>query len=128
MKAQPVAWHVIAKGGKFTRGIYENPTSDDFELWILDGDTARPLIYGDAAPPAPEGMVPPDYAKAMDYLATMFDLYENGVPCTEDGEDGASIGNCIKLDEADFDSIADLLNKHRPVPGPIHLRARGRKE
>ncbi len=41
--AEAVAWKVIAKGGRFTRGLYEKPSGQDFEIWRLDGDIAVPL-------------------------------------------------------------------------------------
>lgn len=50
---EPVAYRVIAKGGQFTRGIYERPTSEDFGIWQLDGDIAQPL-YAHHAPDAPQ--------------------------------------------------------------------------
>lgn len=52
---------------------------------------------------------------AFTLLATMFDAYEDGDECYEDPEDRAGYcGKAINLDEADFDAIIDLLNKHRP--------------
>ncbi len=53
---------------------------------------------------------------ALDLLAVMFDAYEEGPDCYEDPDDCAGhLGKAIKLDEATFDRIADLLNKYRPV-------------
>src|SRR4051812_49376793 len=39
------AYRVWAKGGRFTRGLYEakNLTPADFEIWAADGDTLEPL-------------------------------------------------------------------------------------
>lgn len=39
----PVAWRVWARGRKFTRGLYEKPTQEDFEIWKADGDEVEPL-------------------------------------------------------------------------------------
>jgi hypothetical protein len=48
-------------------------------------------------------------------LGVMFDAYENGVPCYEDPEEFTGpLGNAIKLDDADFHKIADLLNELDP--------------
>lgn len=43
---KPDAWRVWAKGRKFTRGLYEKPTAEDFAIWQADGDEAEPL-YAD---------------------------------------------------------------------------------
>ena len=42
-QAEPVAWIVYTKDRKFTRGIYENPSPESFEIWRLDGDIPVPL-------------------------------------------------------------------------------------
>lgn len=50
--------------------------------------------------------------RALDLLATMFDAYENGVPCHE-GSDNY-IGMAFRLDDETFHACADTLNAHRP--------------
>lgn len=50
--------------------------------------------------------------QALDLLATMFDAYENGVPCHED--DGGYIGMAFSLDNETFHACAGILNAHRP--------------
>jgi hypothetical protein len=68
-----------------------------------------------AAPQAAED-APSDEEKALDYLATMFDAYENGPDCYEDPEDcSGHLGKAIRVDNDDFHAIADLLNRRRPV-------------
>ena len=53
--------------------------------------------------------------EVLDLLAMMFDAYEDGPECYEDPEDCAGhLGKAVNLDEAAFDRIADILNKHRP--------------
>jgi len=42
-RSEPVAWRVWARGHKFTRGIYENPSQESFDIWEADGDEAEPL-------------------------------------------------------------------------------------
>jgi hypothetical protein len=49
---EPSAYRVWARGGKFTRGLYENPTPKDFELWKADGDTVEPLYTAVSHPQA----------------------------------------------------------------------------
>ena len=51
--------------------------------------------------------------QALDLLATMFDAYENGVPCHEDNG-GGYIGMAFSLDNETFHACADILNAHRP--------------
>lgn len=51
--------------------------------------------------------------KALDLLETMFDAYENGVPCHEDNG-GGYIGMAFSLDNETFHACADILNAHRP--------------
>jgi len=57
--------------------------------------------------------------ETLDLLAMMFDAYEEGPDCYEDPEDCAGhLGKAVNLDEAAFDRIADILNKHRPRVTP----------
>jgi len=54
--------------------------------------------------------------RGIDMLAMLFDKYENGPSCYEEPDESAGyLGNAVKLCDADFHSIADFLNKHRPV-------------
>jgi len=51
----------------------------------------------------------------IDLLAIMFDAYEEGPDCYEDPDDcSGHLGKAVKLDDASFDRIADILNKRRP--------------
>ena len=56
-----------------------------------------------------------DEELALSLLETLFDAYENGVPCYEDPEtaDGY-IGHAFRLDDETFHACADLLNRRRP--------------
>ena len=68
-----------------------------------------------------------DEDQALDLLETLFDAYENGVPCHEDGDqDSTFIGHAFRLDDETFHTCADLLNRRRPrahgftaLPAPI---------
>jgi len=52
--------------------------------------------------------------KLLDLLDIMFDAYENGPDCYEDPEEcDVYVGKAIKLDDATFHRIADILNEHR---------------
>lgn len=51
----------------------------------------------------------------LDLLEVMFDAYEDGVDCYEDPDEQAGyFGKAIKLDDATFHRIADILNERRP--------------
>lgn len=51
----------------------------------------------------------------LDLLEVMFDAYEEGADCYEDPEDCAGyLGRAVKLDDAVFHRIADILNERRP--------------
>ena len=53
--------------------------------------------------------------ETLDFLAMMFDAYEEGPDCYEDPEDcSGHIGKAIHLDDEAFQRIADILNEHRP--------------
>ena len=53
--------------------------------------------------------------ETLDFLAMMFDAYEEGPDCYEDPEDcSGHIGKAIRLDDEAFQRIADILNEHRP--------------
>ena len=53
--------------------------------------------------------------ETLDFLAMMFDAYEEGPDCYEDPEDcSGHIGKAIHLDDDAFQRIADILNEHRP--------------
>lgn len=54
-----------------------------------------------------------DIPEAIRLLGLMFDGYENGISCNEDG-DGAYLGQAFRLSEEDFGAIADLLNRRNP--------------
>ena len=56
-----------------------------------------------------------DEEELLDLLALMFDAYEDGPDCYEDPDDCAGhLGKAVKLDDATFDRIADILNLRRP--------------
>lgn len=51
----------------------------------------------------------------LDLLEYIFDMYENGPQCYEDPEDCSGyIGHAIRIGDAEFKRIADILNAHRP--------------
>lgn len=51
----------------------------------------------------------------LQFLAAMFDAYENGTPCYTDPEDCSGyLGNAFKLSNEDFHAIAELLNTLDP--------------
>lgn len=51
----------------------------------------------------------------LDLLDVMFSEYEDGIPCHEEPDGiGGYIGNAMRLDDATFKRISDILNKHRP--------------
>jgi len=53
--------------------------------------------------------------ETLDFLAMMFDAYEEGPDCYEDPEDCSGyIGKAIHLDDDAFHRISDILNEHRP--------------
>ena len=57
--------------------------------------------------------------ETLDFLAMMFDAYEEGPDCYEDPEDcSGHIGKAIHLDDDAFQRIADILNAHRPRVTP----------
>ncbi len=57
--------------------------------------------------------------ETLDFLALMFDAYEEGPDCYEDPEDcSGHIGKAIHLDDEAFQRIADILNTHRPRVTP----------
>lgn len=59
---------------------------------------------------------PNDECLALDFLAILFDEYENGPHCYEDPDGGGGfLGNAVKLDAETFQACADLLNRRRPV-------------
>ena len=55
-------------------------------------------------------------AEALRLLAVLFNAYENGPACHDgnDDEEGAFIGNAVRLSDEDFTACADLLNAHVP--------------
>lgn len=62
--------------------------------------------------------------EALDLPAAMFDAYEDGPECYEAPEDCAGpLGKAVNLDEATFDLIADILNKHRPRNSEVTANA-----
>ena len=53
--------------------------------------------------------------ETLDFLAMMFDAYEEGLDCYEDPEDfSGHIGKAIHLDDVAFQRIAAILNEHCP--------------
>ena len=52
----------------------------------------------------------------LDLLNKIFTAYENGPSCyDEPGASGVYIGQAMRIDDAEFHRIADILNKHSPV-------------
>ena len=50
-----------------------------------------------------------------DLLDAMFSAYEAGPDCYEDPDEQAGyVGKAVKLDDATFHRIADILNRRRP--------------
>lgn len=51
----------------------------------------------------------------LDLLDAMFSAYEDGPDCYEDPDEQAGyVGKAVKLDDATFHRIADILNRRRP--------------
>lgn len=56
-----------------------------------------------------------DHDEAVRLLGLVFDAWENGVPCHEDGEpDGAYLGMAFRLDDEVFHACCNLLNRLNP--------------
>lgn len=96
----------------------------DEDIWRLWDSQDSPELSGGPCPVKfarailalhPQAVPMPDEVKdqALDLLATMFDAYENGVPCHEDNG-GGYIGMAFSLDNETFHACADILNAHRP--------------
>lgn len=58
--AAPSICRVIAKGGKYTRGLYENPTRDHLLAWESDGDAVQWLSPIGSATTAPAPQADPN--------------------------------------------------------------------
>ena len=58
--AAPSICRVIAKGGKYTRGLYENPTRDHLLAWESDGDAVQWLAPIGSATTAPAPQADPN--------------------------------------------------------------------
>ena len=99
------AWSLV--GGRFDFG---NALDDANEA----KDELRALVARAILALRPQAVPMTDEVKeqALDLLATMFDAYENGVPCHED--DGGYIGMAFSLDNETFHACAGILNAHRP--------------
>lgn len=55
------------------------------------------------------------HAEAVQLLGAVFDAWENGVDCREDGDpDGSYMGKCFQLDDEIFKRCCDLLNRENP--------------
>ena len=61
-------------------------------------------------------------AEAETLLSTLYDKWENGIPCHEIGEEddnerGASIGNAFKFSDEEEKAILTFLNPQTPIKG-----------
>lgn len=60
--------------------------------------------------------VPELVDELMDALCMMYDKWENGIPCTDGGEeDGCPLGNAFKLSEAEESRVLKLIPKYPGV-------------
>lgn len=102
---------VIAKGGKYTRGLYENPSADMLLAWEFDGDTVQWLVPATLAAQAAQAQQPP-----RDGLASDGELYsrtsEHAAPDWHAGyRAGVAAGRAISSATAPREGLTDAQPK-----------------
>lgn len=100
--------------------VYQARQDNDCAYAFQDGWNACRKTMLAAAPEAPAAAVVQvpqgDEDAALDFLAELFDAYENGPACYEDPDDCSGfLGNAVRMDSDTFHAIADLLNRRRPA-------------
>lgn len=56
-------------------------------------------------------------SELVDALCMLYDRYEDGPPCTENGDEyGSPLGNCVQLDAEEEDQILKLIPAERKKP------------
>jgi hypothetical protein len=64
---------------------------------------------------------PGDHDEAVTLLGAIFDAWENGDDCHEDGDpEGVYMGKCFQLDDDVFERCCDLLNRLNPPRNAAH--------
>lgn len=72
-------------------------------------------VMRDTASMASQPVAPADHDEAVLLLSAVFDAWENGDPCHEDGDpSGAFMGMAFRLDDDVFNRCCSLLNRLNP--------------
>jgi hypothetical protein len=103
-------------------GVYLDPNAGKmFHLWLLAvewalSECAKGRDPRAAAPEqAAEAAAPSDHDEAILLLSAVFDAWENGDPCHEDGDpSGTYLGTAFRLDDDVFNRCCALLNRTNP--------------
>lgn len=115
MEQAPIAAGPLeASVGRRTVAYAVFSSNGNIRIWSQDREPVRKLAEAEGRP-----LVLLCSAalleETLDLLEVMFDAYEEGADCYEDPDEYAGhLGKAVKLDDATFNKIADLLNEHRP--------------
>lgn len=111
---EPVAWKCEWLGPK-GEVLWEQIDETDPSTIVWDDEPPNRVTPLYTAPPDLQARVE-ELERGIDMLAMLFDKYENGPSCYEEPDERTGyLGNAVRLEDPDFHSIADFLNKHRPV-------------
>lgn len=94
------------------------PMHENIEQVVITGSTAQFGHYTTPLyrhPPVSAAPVVPDHDEAITLLSAVFDAWENGDDCHEDGDPSSTyMGKCFQLDDDVFDRCCFLLNRLNP--------------